>query len=209
MEDRRLGSFIKYSLLAVIFVFLLVVTYVVVMTNANVDVVLYDSLWCVLVAVVLTALIDILFLVKKIDIKRAYEKFFFYCSLFLCGVVTAIMVPAVLDRSLSFYLLEKIAQHGGAVNRNSLTHIFTNDYVKEHRLMDIRLTEQLESGTVTIKDDCIVLSERGRNLARFSRWFRLNMLPSQRLILDEYTDDLVDPFKGIEQSRESSYKCSE
>ena len=66
--------------------------------------------------------------------------------------------------------------------------------MREHKLVDIRLTEQSKSGTIVIDGDCVRLTKKGNNLANFSRFFRKNLLPKKRLLLGEYTDILIDPF---------------
>jgi hypothetical protein len=62
-------------------------------------------------------------------------------------------------------------------------------------LVDVRLTEQLQSGTIRIENGCVHLTPKGDRLASFSRFFRAHLLPKQRLLLDSYGDDLVDPFR--------------
>jgi hypothetical protein len=66
--------------------------------------------------------------------------------------------------------------------------------MREHRLVDIRLTEQAESGTIVIEGDCVKLTPRGKRLAAFGQFFRKNFLPKRRLLRGEYTDQLTDPF---------------
>jgi hypothetical protein len=77
--------------------------------------------------------------------------------------------------------------------------------VKEHRLVDVRLTEQLESGTIQIEDGCVKLTEKGNKIARFSRAFRQNFLPKQRLLMGKYSDDLINPFRSSVST--SDYSC--
>lgn len=113
--------------------------------------------------------------------------------------------PTVIDRSLSFYILEKIQQRGGGIQLDSFEQVFTQEYLKEHRLVDVRLTEQQSSGTIMIQDGCVKLTERGKRLASFSRYFRQNFLPKQRLLMGEYTDDLTDPFRNSEKL--FNYEC--
>ena len=76
---------------------------------------------------------------------------------------------------------------------------------REHRLVDVRLTEQQQSGTIIIRDGCVVLTDRGELLATFSRYFRNNFLPRHRLLMGEYTDDLTNPFRNSEEI--SDYAC--
>lgn len=116
----------------------------------------------------------------------------------------AISVPTVIDRSLSMYILEKLAQRGGAIRQDAFEGIFVNEYMKEHRLVDIRLTEQLDSGTIAIRNGCVVLTERGHRIAGITRFYRTNLLPKRRKIMGVYTDDLTDPFRN---SAPADYGC--
>ena len=54
--------------------------------------------------------------------------------------------------------------------------------------MDVRRTEQLQSGTVVLDDGCLKLTPWGNALASFSRYFRMNLLAKHRLLAGEYTD---------------------
>ena len=125
----------------------------------------------------------------------------------LClGYIFSISVPTVIDRSLSFYLLEKIDQRGGGIRADAFEEIFIKEYMIEHRLVDVRLTEQLESGTIELSEDgCVLLTPKGALFVRFSLYFRSNWLPSQRLLNGTYTDDLVDPFRN--GSPDFDYDC--
>ena len=104
-------------------------------------------------------------------------------------------MPTVLDRSLSFYILEKLQQRGGGIQAEKMSDVFTQEYVKEHRLVDIRLTEQIQSGTIIIDKGCVKLTEKGNKIASISRFIRMNFLAKKRLINGSYTDDLTNPFK--------------
>lgn len=113
----------------------------------------------------------------------------------LLGYSYAISIPTVLDRSLSFYILEKLDQRGGGIREDAFEGVFTKEYMQEDRLVDVRLTEQLQSGTITISDDCVLLTDKGRRLAHFSRFFRNHLLPKHRLLMGQYSDVLTDPFR--------------
>jgi len=83
--------------------------------------------------------------------------------------------------------------------------VFIKEYIKEHRLVDIRLTEQQQSGTIEIENGCVKLTKRGEMLSTFSRFFRKNFLPKNRLIMSSYSDDLTDPFRYDNETLD--YKC--
>jgi len=123
----------------------------------------------------------------------------------LLGYGYAISIPTVLDRSLSFYILEKLEQRGGGIRQDAFEDVFTKEYVKEDHLVDVRLTEQLQSGTITIRDGCVLLTDKGRRLAYFSRFFRNNLLPKHRLLMGAYSDALTDPFRN--STTDVSYRC--
>lgn len=131
------------------------------------------------------------------------------CQMLLIWLLTAyalaISVPTVLDRSLSFYILEKLQQRGGGIQQSRFSEVFTQEYVKEHRLVDVRLTEQLASGTIRIENGCVHLTSKGDWLATFSRFFRAHMLPKQRLLMGSYSDDLTDPFRH--SAKQVDYLC--
>jgi len=116
----------------------------------------------------------------------------------------AITVPAVIDRSLSIYILEKLAQRGGAIKLDAFPEIFIKEYMVEHRLVDIRLTEQLQSGTIRIEDGCVRLTPRGERISGVTRFYRTHLLPKRRMIMGVYTDDLTDPFRN---SIAADYAC--
>jgi hypothetical protein len=169
------------------------------------------------VNVVLYSAIEVSFLALII-----YGAIFFYSPIFkslgnfekiqnilicgLLGYVFAISLPTVIDRSLSFYILEKLEQRGGGIKREDFEYVFTHEYVKEHRLVDIRLTEQVESGTILIDGGCVKLTPKGELVVRFSHYFRKNLLPKNRLIGDTYTDALIDPF--INSVKPINYTCN-
>jgi hypothetical protein len=162
----------------------------------RVDVVFYSALADVLLATALTAVF--LLRLGYFDVFNGFEKTLLLSVWLLVGYSIAISVPTVIDRSLSFYILEKLQQRGGAIRLADFEEIFTRDYAREHHLVDVRVTEQLQSGTVVLRGSCVQLTERGYRLARFSRFFRKNLLPRKRLLMGRYTDVLTDPFRYSE-----------
>jgi hypothetical protein len=124
----------------------------------------------------------------------------------LLGIIVAITVPAIIDRSLSIYILEKIDQRGGGIRQASFDRVFKEEYFVEHRLIDIRLTEQVNSGTIRIKDGCVLLTDRGRRIVAFTRFYRTRLLPKRREIMGQLTDDLTDPFR--KSATTMNYECA-
>ena len=134
-----------------------------------------------------------------------FESSLIILLLFFIGYSFSISLPTVIDRSLSFYFLEKIRQHDGAINKTAMKQMFIDDYMDEYKLVEMRLTEQLKSGTIELKGNCIVLTKRGYLVTTFSDFFRKNFLANKRLILDSYSDQLTDPLKDSKINNE--YLC--
>jgi hypothetical protein len=158
----------------------------------SINVVFYSAIYTALIALTLFSFVIYLFPIFKI--LNHFEKFNIILIAGLVGYIFAISLPTVIDRSLSFYILEKLQQRGGAIQLSKFDYIFTNEYMREHKLVDIRLTEQSESGTIIIDGDCVRLTNKGSRLADFSIFFRQNFLPKKRLLRGEYTDQLITPF---------------
>jgi hypothetical protein len=171
----------------------------------KVDVVLYSAILDALIAAALMTLL--LFVRKEFRLFSRYEKAQLGVIWLLAGCLVALGLPTVIDRSLSFYILEKLQQRGGAIQQARFEEVFTKEYVKEHRLVDVRLTEQQVSGTIVIENGCVKLTERGARLAAFSRFFRANLLPRQRLLAGTYSDDLTDPFRKSQSQSQVDYRC--
>jgi len=186
-----------------LFVIVLVVCYYVHIHFFKVNVVLYAAVADGVIATLICGVL--LFALPYFSILGHFEKFLLLVVWIISGYACAISVPALLDRSLSFYILEKLQQRGGGIRQDSFPQVFTQEYLKEHRLVDVRLTEQLESGTVVIHNGCVILTKRGEQLASFGRYFRTHLLPKQRLLMGRYSDDLTDPFRH--SSQDPGYTC--
>jgi hypothetical protein len=177
-----------------IFVFLLALIYGLHMRFLNVDVVFFASMADGVLAALITA--GCLLVFKRFSLLNTLEKWQLLIIWMLLGYGFAISIPTVIDRSLSFYILEKIEQRGGGIQQARFTDVFTKEYLKEHRLVDVRLTEQLASGTIEIRDGCVKITPKGQQLASMSRYFRQHFLPKNRLLMGHYSDDLINPLKN-------------
>jgi hypothetical protein len=185
-------KYLKSVAAVLLFIAILLLTYVAYINLLKVDVVFYSSIYAALIALLLFGVL--LFAVPVFRFMSPFERVQNLVICALLGYIFAISVPTVIDRSLSFYILEKLQQRGGGIQLSKFDYIFTTEYMREHRLVDIRLTEQAESGTIVIEGDCVKLTPRGKRLAAFGQFFRKNFLPKRRLLRGEYTDQLTDPF---------------
>ena len=195
---------ISAILLSICFVTVLLIIYVIHVWYFPVDVVFYSALGDAVVAVAVVALI-MFGLGRRLPLG-SFERTQLIAIWLLSGYAFAISVPTVLDRSLSFYILEKLQQRGGGIERAKLGEVFTKEYMPEFHLIDVRLTEQVQSGTIKIEDGCVKLTERGQELATLSRYFRTHFLPKHRLLACQYTDVLVHPFDQFATGR-MGYEC--
>lgn len=184
-------------------ILILICFYIVHSLYFTVDVVFYGALLDVLIAGAISALIFV-FLARHVF--SPFEKCLLIIVFLLAGYSLAISVPAVIDRSLSLYLLEKLQQRGGGIRLDRLGDVFAREYLAEHRLVDVRVTEQVKSGNIVVEGECVRLTDRGRRLAAVSRYFRQNYLPKRRLLMGEYTDALTDPFRN--STSEYDYGCN-
>jgi hypothetical protein len=156
-----------------------------------VEVVFYSAL---LDAGVACIFVSMIWFTRPFSVLDLTERALLFAVLALGGYSFAISVPTVIDRSLSFYLLEKLNQRGGGIREDAIERIIATEYLREFRVADARLTEQLESGTIRIINGCVLLTTNGKLLAGLSQSFRENFLPKQRLISGQYTDSLTTPF---------------
>lgn len=186
-----------------IFILVFLVIYWTHINYFKINVVFYSAIFDGFLATIVAGIF--LWSFSFFDPLGKFEKFLLIVIWLMAGYGLAISVPTVIDRSLSFYILEKIQQRGGGIRQDAFERVFTQEYVREHRLVDVRLTEQVESGTIVIKDGCVQITEKGQKLASFSRFFRKNWLPKKRLLMGEYSDDLTDPFRTSKEN--NVYAC--
>lgn len=171
-----------------------------------VRVVLYDTVGDLVLAGVIISIFYKLILSKMISLTRR-EMCLSLLSGFLAGLLYAVMFPTVIDRSLSIYMLEKLVQRGGSIDASSFGDVIKTEFFPEHRLVEARLTEQLNSGTIVIREGCVHITSRGEAIVEFTKFFRSNFLPKQREILGQFTDDLVHPFRFSQLK--APYKCKQ
>ena len=186
-----------------LFIVLLLLVYYLHVRFWRVDVVLYSAVLDACIAAAITAVL--MFSLRAFAGFSALERMLLVLVWLLGGYAYAISIPTVIDRSLSFYILEKLEQRGGGIRANRFADVFTKEYLLEARLVDVRLTEQLESGTIAIHNGCVRLTPRGERIAGMSAYFRAHFLPTHRLLMGQYTDDLTDPFRH--SVKQVDYQC--
>jgi hypothetical protein len=193
----------RTAIASLMFLALVLAAYVVHMRWFPVDVVLYSSLFDVALATAVAA--GLLVGLTFFRVFSGFEKFQMTVIWILLGYAIAISGPTIIDRSLSFYILEKLDQRGGGIQLDRFEEVLTKEFLKEYRVVDARLAEQTASGTVVVVDGCVRLTPRGGLIASISRWFRHTLMPRHRLLRGEYSDDLVDPFRR--SATDIDYRC--
>lgn len=187
-------KYFKFIVATALYGILLLVIYYAHISYLKVNVVFYSAIIDAMVAALASMVLVVI--IKWLRVFSVFEGIQLLCIWLLLGYSFAISVPTVVDRSLSFYILEKLQQRGGGIKFDSFDQVFTQEYVKEHRLVDVRLTEQQQSGTIVIQDGCVKLTDWGQTVATSSRYFRAHFLPKQRLLMGQYSDALTDPFRN-------------
>jgi hypothetical protein len=157
-----------------------------------VTVVLYAALFDAVLAAAIMAVIAFGLLRQRLPATAA-EIALSLCVGVLSAVIYSIMVPTLIDRSLSVYVLEKLHQYGGGIEQAAIGEVIKQDYFDERRVIAARLTEQLDSGTITIKDGCVRLTPRGEFVVRLSQLYRRTMLPKRRELMGTISSDLAVP----------------
>lgn len=186
-----------------LYIVVLLATYVLHARLLPVDVVLYSALGDAAVAAALCSVV--ICRVSWFSPLQASERLLLVLVWLLGGYAFAISIPTVIDRSLSFYILEKLEQRGGGIRADAMERLIVTEFMSEYRVTDARLTEQLASGTIEIRDGCVRLTPKGRRIAAFSSAFRTHLLPRERLLMGEYSDDLTQPFRRSSDSPD--YLC--
>ncbi len=198
-----MNKYLRAFLATLVYVVVLLLVHYLHVRYLRVDVVLYAAVIDAFIAIVLCA--GLLWVTRQARNFTGLECTLLVLFWALGGYSFAISVPTVVDRSLSFYILEKLQQRGGGILQARMKDVFIHEYMVEHRLVDIRLTEQLESGTITINHGCVQLTGKGQRFASLGRFYRTHFLPRHRLIMGGYSDDLTDPFRRSEV--EVDYTC--
>ena len=169
----------------------------------TVSVILYACIWDALLASVIV-FGAYAYLRRKAPVLLPTEFALTAAASNLLILLYSVMGPTVIDRSLSVYIVQKIDQRGGEVAEAAMPAIFVEEYMPEMRLVEVRMTEQLTSGTVVIEDGCVILTGKGRFFSGFADAYRKTLLPQKRLLMGEVTDQLTDPFRDAPQIVETA-----
>jgi len=189
-------------LYGLLFLVLLIIIYFIHVNYFKIDVVFYAALSDVCISIFLIALV--LFFIHKKSTFSKFEKLLLVIIFSLIGYILSMSIPALIDRSLSFYMLEKVQQSHSGIDRKKFDELFIKDFVQQYNMIDVRLTEQLISGTIFIENDCVKLTKKGQIIAEFSSNFRRHWLQAKRPINNNYIQGRRELNNEEQISR---YKC--
>jgi hypothetical protein len=178
----------KFFFLSCLYFSILILTYWLHVSYLNIDVLLYSTIQDVLISLLI--FITLNYLYKSKVLLSKFELFLTLIIFLLFGYIFAISLPTIIDRSLSFYLLEKIEQNDG-LKFSEVKSVIKDEYIDELKVSEMRITEQVKSGTIQINNNCIRLTKFGKNITKFSYFFRKNFLPKNRLIGESYSSELI------------------
>ena len=191
-----------------LFSVILIIVYITHINFFYVNVVFYSAILDGILAAIITTFL--LKYNKYFKIFSFFEKLLIFIIYLLLGYSLALSIPTIIDRSLSFYILEKIQDKGSSIREKKFEELFTKEYIIEHQLVKVRLTEQLESGTIVIENGCVKLTKLGEIFASMSRNFRKHFLAKKRLLSGKYTNELtkISELNSVDIKNKELYKCN-
>lgn len=145
----------------------------------KVYVILYSTIFDALLAASIVSII--MFFLPGYKIFSHFEKFQTSVIMLLLGYAFAISGPTIIERSMSFYILEKIQEKGGMVPVDQTRNLFMLEFEKERNVIGLHLSEQLKSGTILMDNNTIRLTNAGDQLATFSKYFKMHLLPKKEI----------------------------
>ena len=78
-----------------------------------------------------------------------------------------ITLPVVIDRSLSVFILNRLASHQTSMPVDELYKI-VSEYFSDQSIVQKRIEEQLATGSIVFENNEIHLTKKGLNIAKFS-----------------------------------------
>ena len=102
--------------------------------------------------------------------------------------------------------LKRERERGGGIQEKKFGELFSKEYMIEHQLVKVRLTEQLVSGTIIIENNCVKLTKFGETLAFISQHFRKHFLAKNRLLSGKYTNELTEILKFNSKNNSRYFK---
>jgi hypothetical protein len=164
----------------ILFFLILVGIYLVDIHLLKVDVVLYSAIGCGVLATAATSILLVTF--SFFRRFNGFEKTLLTLIFALVSYILAISIPTIIDRSLSIYMLEKLADTPNGILKKEFTELVIHEYLENYNAVNIRLIEQLKSGTILIDENGrIYLTSDGQKIVKFSHFFKSYFLSKNRM----------------------------
>jgi hypothetical protein len=128
-------KFVAAGVLTIAYIIVLAIVYVIHVWFFNVDVVFYSAILDAMISCAILAALS-LFIRARLPID-GFSLSLLVVIWALGGYAFAITGPALFDRSLSFYILEKLQQRGGGILESRMGDVFKEEYMPEFRLIDV------------------------------------------------------------------------
>ena len=171
----------------------------------HVRVVLYDTLFDAMIATCIVALLYYLFLRRNLALS-VWEASLAIVASLLILTNYAVVIPTIVDRSLSIGLLEMLATNGGSMKQEEIEPRVFRDFFPAYNVVPIRITEQIHSGTITVDNGCVRLTRWGETVVAFTTWFRRNLLPRHRDVLGNFDNSGVR--RAASSADQGASRCS-
>ena len=121
---------LKLLIPASLYVLLFLIVYLIHVNFLEINVIFYAAIFDATLSLILFAII--FFLTKWPNYYNTLEILQSFIIFLLIGYSLSISLPTVIDRSLSFYILEKISAHNGSIKSSAMRDIFINDYINQY-----------------------------------------------------------------------------
>ena len=97
----------------------------------------------------------------------------------------SILIPTAIDRSLSIYMLEQIDEKNGSLDLETFETQISKNYFYDMNVIKTRINEQIETGSIDLKNNEISLTEKGKILLGIFNFVKSNFLPKKRVIKND------------------------
>jgi hypothetical protein len=118
------------------------------------------------------------------------------------NVCFLVIFPVTIDRSISVYLLDVIAENELGMTEEELTHRFVQQYVGEYGAIERRLEEQQASRNVAIQNGHVVITDQGRSFLAFSRTIGRLFGTDSKMLPEASSVSVFDRSNGLLTERE-------
>lgn len=156
-----------------IWLFFFIIIHVLHFKYLTIHVILYS----VILDIILTSiLINIYYVIKLQSINQIKKNIQPTILLASLALNYGLIIPTTIDRSVSLYLLNVIATEQNGKSYRDIESAISKKYIREMKVIDQRLIEQNETGTIIIKNNKVVLTKKGKLLLWLTNNYKYFML---------------------------------